>query len=613
MVGEEGQGKNSRSAVVSGCVGSIGSDIDVPPPVGEARVAKWTPMNKNTSPQSRTSARPRAHVRGRGDSAEHSERGYRRDRRAPAERIKGIESDKARARRAQAPTTLRGRIRRMLIVVGVPHLVVVLGIFVVAIAALLLTSSPFAWLNTIVGEAWMVFNLAPIRAGGIDIGVLPVLPAAFLAWLVGRRVRAAVKDKVSINDLLVLSCCVLAVPVVLTIIAWLMLWDAGKVYDVSPPEFYRVMPRMLLLHAAALIGGMGPRLWKALAKRSGVPRVFVDAAQIGLSYLGYLGAAGLVLVVIMWGCGWSRQAEMLASYPVLTAMGAVGLFLLSILYLPNAAVAAGAVLSGSELHIGEGTSVSLFSGHVVPLPPLPLAAAVPPSISPWCAVLLVVPVLAAVAAFYRRRALASFHVAFIATITVAVSSLVAYYAVSGALGVYGYTGPELWTAVGLSSLWCLVVGCAFATSQAVSAWRARRATAPAAEAEAPAAAEETTADFTDTAQPEQDSAVLGDATAAEAEEAETDAEESNPDEESEAEADAEDEIEDEQKGQTKKQAEAPAEEQAESQTETDVIDAEVVNVESPETEAETDETAEATGKLDTDAVEHQEAEGPTKE
>ncbi|MDK6542961.1 hypothetical protein QP309_23690, partial [Escherichia coli] len=66
----------------------------------------------------------------------------------------------------------------MLIVVGVPHLVVVLGILVVAIAALLLTSSPFAWLNTIVGEAWMVFNLAPIRAGGIDIGVLPVLPAA---------------------------------------------------------------------------------------------------------------------------------------------------------------------------------------------------------------------------------------------------------------------------------------------------------------------------------------------------------------------------------------------------------------------------------------------------
>ena len=93
--------------LIRGCIGSIGLDIDAPPPVGEALVAKWTPMNKNTSPQSRTSARPRAHVRGRGDGGERSERGYRRDRRAPAERIKGIESDKARARRAQAPTTLR--------------------------------------------------------------------------------------------------------------------------------------------------------------------------------------------------------------------------------------------------------------------------------------------------------------------------------------------------------------------------------------------------------------------------------------------------------------------------------------------------------------------------
>ncbi|HIX79717.1 MAG TPA: hypothetical protein H9978_07305 [Candidatus Corynebacterium faecipullorum] len=477
-------------------------------------MAKWTPMNKNTSPQSRSSARPRAHVRGRGDGTEHSERGHRRDRRDPAQRIKGIESDKARARRAQAPTTLRGRIRRMLIVVGVPHLVVVLGILVVAIAALLLTSSPSAWLNTIVGEAWMVFNLAPIRAGGIDVGFIPALPALLLAWLVGRRVRAAVKDKVSINDLLVLSACVLVVPLVLTVIAWLMLWDAGKVYDVFPPELYRVLPRMLLLHVVALIGGMGPRLWKALAKRSGVPRVFVDAARIGLSYLGYLVATGLIFVVVLWGFGWSRQADMLASYPVLNALGTIGLFLVSIVYLPNAAVAAGAVLSGSEMHIGEGTSVSLFSGHVAPLPPLPLAAAVPPSISPWFAVLLVIPAIAAVAAFARRRALVSFQVVLVATATVAVAALVAIYGVSGTLGVYGYTGPEVWTAVGLSSLWCLVVGCAFAAAQAVTAWRARRAAAPVAELEDSAAAErdeEATEDSTSAAQEEheEDQAALG--------------------------------------------------------------------------------------------------------
>ena len=434
-------------------------------------MAKWTPMNKKTSPQSRSATRPRTQVRGHGQDGERSKRSSRRDRRAPAQRIKGVESAKAKARRAQGPTTLRERIRRMLMVVAVPNLVVVLGIIVVVIAALLLTSSPSAWFNTIVAEAWMVFNLAPIRAGGVDLGFLPALPAVLLAWLVGSRVRTAIKDKVSINDLIVLTGCVFAVPLVLTCLAWLMLWDAGKAYDVSPPALYVVLPRMLLLHAAALIGGMGTRLWKALAKRSGVPHVLVDASRIGLSYLGYLVVSGFVLVVVLWALGWPRQAEMLAQYPALDALGTAGLIFVSILYLPNAVVAAGSVLSGSELHIGPESSVSLFSSHMVPLPPLPLAAAVPPSISSWAVVLLALPALAAAVAFARRRALVNFQVAVTAAVVAALAALAAVYGVSGTLGAYGYTGPELWTAVGLSALWCLVVGVGFAAANALMAWR----------------------------------------------------------------------------------------------------------------------------------------------
>ena len=484
----------------------------------------------------------------------------------------------------------------MLIVVGVPNLVVVLGILVVAIAALLLTSSPSAWLPTIVGEAWMVFNLAPLRAGGIDVGFIPVLPALLLAWLVGRRVRAAVKDKASINDLIVLSACVLLVPLVLTVIAWLMLWDAGKVYDVSPPELYRVLPRMLLLHAVALIGGMGPRLWKALAKRSGVPRVFVDAAQIGLSYLGYLFAAGFILAVVLWGVGWSRQSEMLAEYPVLNALGTAGLFLLSVLYLPNAAVAAGAVLSGSELHIGEGTSVSLFSGHVVPLPPLPLAAAVPPSISSWAAVLLIVPAVAAVVAFYRRRALVSFQVALVATVTAAVAALVAVYGVSGTLGVYGYTGPEVWTAVGLSCLWCLVVGCAFATAQAVTSWRARRAAAP----EAPTETEEVVHTPVNAANAVPVSALLDDApdTAVAAEPT------------TETETEPEDDVDEDSEPEPEPEAESEAEPEVGSDADAEVIDAEVV--ESDETEGDDEQPVEEAEPEEED-VSEAEDEAPSKE
>ena len=362
-------------------------------------------------------------------------------------------------------------------VVAVPNLVVVLGILVVALAALLLSSSPMAWLPTVVGEAWMVFNLAPIRAGGIDLGIVPALPALLLAWLVGRRVRAAVKDKVSINDLMVLAACVFAVPFVLTSIAWFMLWDAGKVYDVSPPGYLSVLPRMLLLHAAALVYGMGTRLWKALAKRSGVPRVLVDAARIGFNYLGALCAVGLVLTLILWIAGWSRQSEMLASYPHLDALGTIGLVLISLCYLPNAAVSTAAVLSGSELHVGPDTSVSLFSGHMTPLPPLPLMAAIPPSVSPWAIALFVVPGLAAVYVFARQRSRVTFTVAAVATVACALAALVVVFATSGELGIYGYTGPELLSAVGLIALWCLVAGAGFAAANALTAWRARRAAA----------------------------------------------------------------------------------------------------------------------------------------
>lgn len=119
--------------------------------------------------------------------------------------------------------------------------------------------------------------------------------------------RQAIKHKVSINDLLVLLACVVVVPLVLMIIAWLMLWDAGKVYDVSPPNFFAVLPRMLLLHLVALAGGMGPRLWMALAKRFGFPRMLVDAAVTALRYLGALSAVA-ALVLSSWGL-WVGPAK----------------------------------------------------------------------------------------------------------------------------------------------------------------------------------------------------------------------------------------------------------------------------------------------------------------
>ena len=393
-----------------------------------------------------------------------------------AQRVARKAGSKAKARRTPAPLTKAGRIRRMLVTAAVPNVVIVLIIMAIALGGLMLAGSPMAWWYTIVAEAWMVFNLAPVSAAGVHISFLPALPALILAAVVAVRVRSAVKHKVSVKDLLTLLACVLGVPVVFTIIAWLMLWDAGKVYDVSPPNLAQALLRVIVLHLAAMAAGMGWRLWRALAKRYGVPRPLVDATQIALRYLAYLAIGAAVVFAVVFLVNISRQGEMMNDYPTISGLGIAGVVLLSLLYIPNAIVSTAAVLVGSEFSVGEG-SVSLFSAHLVPLPPLPITGGIPASAPSWAVALLIVPLGAAIYSLYKKRP--SFQDVVVATVASAVIMLVACYLVSGDLGYYGATGPQLWTAAGLTALWMAVVGCAVAAGFAFVAWRAAR-TAPAA-------------------------------------------------------------------------------------------------------------------------------------
>ena len=435
-------------------------------------------MNKNTSPQSRSTPRPRSQARGRTVRAQRTPRAPHpsgsRQSSGSAQRVARKAGSKAKARRTPAPLTKAGRIRRMLVTAAVPSVVIALIIMAIALGGLMLTGSPMAWWYTIVAEAWMVFNLAPVSAADVHISFLPALPALILAAVVAVRVRSAVKHKVSVKDLLTLLACVLGVPVVFTIIAWLMLWDAGKVYDVSPPNLAQALLRVIVLHLAAMASGMGWRLWRALAKRYGVPRPLVDATQIALRYLAYLAIGAAAVFAVVFLVNVSRQGEMMNDYPTISGLGIAGLVLLSVLYIPNAIVSTAAVLVGSEFSVGEG-SVSLFSAHLVPLPPLPITGGIPASAPSWAVALLIVPLGAALYSLYKKRP--SFQDVLVATVASAVIMLVACYLVSGVLGYYGATGPQLWTAAGLTALWLAVVGCAVAAGFAFVAWRAAR-TAP---------------------------------------------------------------------------------------------------------------------------------------
>ena len=347
-------------------------------------------MNKNTSPHSRSSSGPRSQARGRTSPSSATQ---------PAARVASRAGVQARSRTASKVTGAKARLIRMLLTVGVPNLAVIGTIVVIALASVLLSSAPLAWLPSIIGEAWMVLNLVPVHAGGNTISVLPFLPTIGLVWLLAGRIHRAVKHKVSVNDLLLLLACAVGVPVVITLVAWFMLWDASKVYDLAAPNVAVAVLRVAVIHLVALALGMGPRLWTALLKRYGLPVTVVASAQVAFLFIGALLVAGLAVLLVVGIFGWQRQGEILSSYPDLPAAGAAALYGLSLLYLPNAALAAGANLLGAEFHMGQA-SVSLFSIHLVPLPPLPLLGVIPGSAPAWALVLLV---LAGVAAAWAWR------------------------------------------------------------------------------------------------------------------------------------------------------------------------------------------------------------------
>ncbi|MER0068015.1 DUF6350 family protein [Corynebacterium sp. KPL3739] len=477
-------------------------------------------MNKNTSPQSRSTPRPRSQARGRTVQTERAPRApHATATQKPhnsAERVARKAGSKAKARRTPAPLTKAGRIRQLFMSAALPNIIVVLIIVALAFGTLLLFGSPLAWLPTIVAEAWMVFNLAPVSAAGVDLSFLPALPALILATVVAVRVRAAVKHKVSVKDLAILVACVVGVPVVLTCIAWVMLWDAGKVFDVSPPNLAAALARVIVVHLAAMAAGMGTRLWRALAKRYGAPPLLVDAALIALRYLAYLAIGATVVFVLVFIVNFSRQGEMMDEYPSISGLGVFTLILLSLLYIPNAIVSTGAVLVGSEFSAGEA-QVSLFSTHLVPLPPLPITGGIPASSPGWAVVFMVVPLIAATMSLYKKRP--SFQKVLAATVATAVIMFFACYLVSGTLGYYGHTGPHLWTAAGLAALWIAVVGLAVAAAFALMNWRDTRA----AEAES-SAAEASEEDSEDAAESAEDTASEGtaDAEQSDADKAETD-------------------------------------------------------------------------------------------
>lgn len=438
-------------------------------------------MNSNSSPHSRAARRPQRRPRtapnvslpanarrGRVASARGMTRGQRVSVNKSADKTSSQARQQAKRAPAAAQLTMGRRIRKVGLTLAIPHLVVILSIVAIAIGALLSTSQSIALLPTITATAWLVFHAAPVAGDGVVLASVPLLPALITFALSARQVRVSVRKRFSIIDLLMIFVWSLVTPLLFTVVALLMLADAQTVYPVTVPPIGSVMFSVAIVHLFAFVFGLGPKAWRALARRYGIPRSILEGVVIGAKTLLWLCLAAVIVAVIFLVVGWERQAEIMAAYPQASGSGKLALIMLSLAYIPNIIVGVGGVLLGSEYQFGAG-SVSLFETHLVPLPPLPVMGMVAPTSASWAWIGLFVPVAVIIVVMLRMRP--SPVMTLSAGFTAWVLTAVAAYLSGGQVGAYSNTGlPVLWTA-SLALIWVGGIALAVTLMQLVFARR----------------------------------------------------------------------------------------------------------------------------------------------
>lgn len=379
-------------------------------------------------------------------------------------KITGI---KKRSAPAKVPETTEERIKHYLPYVAVPNAVVGLGLLVVCFAVILIAGWRLTYLPAAVGESWFVFHGVPVRIDGIELAAVPLLPAIGVVALVARRIRAATAGRVSILDLLVLLGLVIGFALVFSGIALFMVADASAVYPVAAPHPVAALLCPVILHLIGYCIGIRNVVWHALAKRAGVPAETVDAGEAAGKIVVRLLSAAAVIYLAFLVAGFGEVRELLGQYPSLGWGGGIGLFVLCVAYLPNAAIGALSVMLGGSFTYGAG-SINLFDAVQIPYPPLPLFGAIPAEVPAWAPVLLVVPAAVLVHYFVAKQVSLT-AIAATATWCALLGAAAGVFS-SGQAGAYGVIGVDPWVLALLLFVWVAVTG---ATVLGVAALRQR--------------------------------------------------------------------------------------------------------------------------------------------
>ena len=241
------------------------------------------------------------------------------------------------AARSAAGGSFTTRLRKFLPGIAATHVSVIGVIIAVALIILLALDLSFVAAPATIASLWLTFNLAPLSMSGADLGLLPLLPALGYTLWIALRIRSVVRERISVSDVRMLVGCSLALPILLTLTALAMLWDAQPVLPVNVPSVWMSVLSTFALNALAIVFGMGKRLWRALLRFYGVPQWPVDAIRLGIAFLAAMGGIGALVVIVSLVAHWSAFTD---AYSIASgAGGKIGLTLVWVAYFPNMALA----------------------------------------------------------------------------------------------------------------------------------------------------------------------------------------------------------------------------------------------------------------------------------
>lgn len=250
------------------------------------------------------------------------------------------------------------------------------------------------------GVVWLAAHHAPVDADPGTVTLLPMLLLALPLLLLQRAGRWAARVTAT-SDAGDAALLVVAATATYATLAFLVAQGASLGGGTVSP--LAALAWSVLVAAVGLSAGVveGAGLWPPVVEA--LPAVARRAGLVAATAGAALGVVVGLVAATALGARWTTETSL--THQVAPGAGdALGLFLVSLAYLPNLLVWALSYVLGPGFAVGSGASVDAFSSGGALLPGVPLLGAVPPDAPTAAPLLLLLPVLCGIlAAVVLRR------------------------------------------------------------------------------------------------------------------------------------------------------------------------------------------------------------------